>query len=57
MIGVVLITILEKNLILLGLSSYWQKFFIGLVIVLGVTITYMQAKLSSKTVVTKKRGD
>jgi simple sugar transport system permease protein len=45
MIGVILITILEKNLILLGLSSYWQQFFIGLVIVIGVTITYLQAKL------------
>jgi simple sugar transport system permease protein len=45
MIGVILITILEKNLILLGMSSYWQQFFIGLVIVIGVTITYLQAKL------------
>ena len=40
MLGVILITILEKNLILLGLPSYWQKFFIGLVIVIGVIITY-----------------
>ena len=40
MIGVILITILEKNLVLLGLSSYWQKFFVGLIIVIGVIITY-----------------
>ena len=40
MLGVILITILEKNLILLGLPSYWQKFFIGFVIVVGVIITY-----------------
>ena len=40
MLGVILITILEKNLVLLGLPSYWQKFFIGLVIVIGVIITY-----------------
>jgi len=39
-LGVILITILEKNLVLLGLPSYWQKFFIGLVIVIGVVITY-----------------
>ncbi len=40
MIGVILITVLEKNLVLLGLSSYWQKFFVGLIIVMGVIITY-----------------
>ena len=48
LIGVALITILEKNLVLIGLSSYWQKFFIGLIIVLGVTITYAQNKLNSR---------
>ncbi len=48
LIGVALITILEKNLILIGLSSYWQKFFIGLIIVLGVTITYAQNKIRTR---------
>ncbi|MDK2963279.1 MAG: simple sugar transport system permease protein [Verrucomicrobiota bacterium] len=48
LMGVALITILEKNLILIGLSSYWQKFFIGLIIVLGVTITYIQNKISTR---------
>lgn len=48
LIGVALITILEKNLVLIGLSSYWQKFFIGSIIVLGVTITYAQAKINSR---------
>lgn len=48
LIGVALITILEKNLILIGLSSYWQKLFIGLIIVLGVSITYAQNKISTR---------
>ena len=29
LLGVVMISILEKNLVLLGLSSYWQQFFVG----------------------------
>lgn len=48
MLGVALITILQKNLILMGLSSYWQQFFIGVVIILGVSITYAQNKLQAK---------
>ncbi len=48
LIGVALITILEKNLVLIGLSSYWQQFFIGLIIVLGVTITYFQSNISTR---------
>ncbi len=48
MLGVALITILEKNLILLGLSSFWQQFFIGVIIILGVSITYAQNKLQQK---------
>ena len=47
MIGVALITILEKNLVLIGLSSYWQKFFIGLIIIIGVTISYAQTRIST----------
>lgn len=59
MIGVILITILEKNLILLGMSSYWQQFFIGLVIVIGVTITYLQAKLqkSGSSIIVKEEEE
>lgn len=48
MLGVVLITILEKNLVLLGLPSYWQKFFIGMVIVIGVVITYGDFKKKAR---------
>lgn len=46
-LGVTMIVILEKNLVLLGLSSYWQQFFVGLIIVVGVAITHIQAMLRS----------
>jgi len=42
MLGVAMIVILEKNLVLIGLSSYWHQFFIGLIIIVGVSITYYQ---------------
>jgi ribose/xylose/arabinose/galactoside ABC-type transport system permease subunit len=43
-----MMVILEKNLVLMGLSSYWHQFFTGLVIVLGVSITHYQSKLQSR---------
>ena len=52
MLGVVMIMILQKNLVLIGLSSYWQDFFVGLIIVIGVTITNVQQKLKFR----KKAG-
>ncbi len=42
LMGVALLTILEKNLVLMGLSSYWHQFFIGLIILVGVSVTYYQ---------------
>lgn len=56
MIGVILITILEKNLIMIGLSSYWQQFFVGLVLLIGVSITYLQAKFqdSGRRIIVKE---
>ncbi|UCF90440.1 MAG: ABC transporter permease [Desulfobacterales bacterium] len=48
LLGVVMMVILEKNLVLIGLSSYWHQFFTGLIIVLGVSITHYQSKLQSK---------
>jgi simple sugar transport system permease protein len=40
MLGMALIVIVQKNLVLLGLSSYWEQFFIGAVIIIGVALTY-----------------
>jgi simple sugar transport system permease protein len=43
MLGVAMIVVLQKNLVLIGLSSYWQQFFVGLIIIVGVSITYSQS--------------
>ncbi|MGD8258031.1 MAG: ABC transporter permease, partial [Desulfobacterales bacterium] len=48
LLGVIMMVILEKNLVLIGLSSYWHQFFTGLVIVVGVSITHYQSKLQKK---------
>jgi simple sugar transport system permease protein len=48
LLGVIMMVILEKNLVLLGLSSYWHEFFTGFIIVLGVSITHYRSKLQSK---------
>lgn len=44
MLGTAMIMVLQKNLVLIGLSSFWQDFFVGLIIVIGVTITNVQSK-------------
>ena len=43
-LGVCLITLIQNNLIMLGVPTYWQKFVVGLVIVLGTSITSLRAK-------------
>ncbi len=43
LLGVAMIVVLQKNLVLIGLSSYWHQFFIGLIIIVGVSITYYQS--------------
>ncbi|HUX22236.1 MAG TPA: ABC transporter permease [Spirochaetia bacterium] len=48
LLGVAMISILEKNLVLLGISSYWQQFFVGLVLVLGVSITHIQRRIRNR---------
>jgi simple sugar transport system permease protein len=47
-LGVIMISILEKNLVMLGLSSFWQQFFVGLIIVLGVSIIHIQKRIRSR---------
>jgi simple sugar transport system permease protein len=50
-LGVLLITLVFNNLIMLGVPNYWQSFAVGAIIVLGTAITSLRAKkiaLSSK---------
>lgn len=42
-LGVIIISILNDNLVLIGLSSFWQRFFVGLIIVAGGVLTAVQS--------------
>ena len=52
--GVAMITILNNSLILVGLSSYWHNFFVGLIIVISVSITSYQSKMSIGNIVFRR---
>ena len=39
-----LITVVSNSMLLVGIDSYWQNFFNGLVILIGITISAVQAK-------------
>jgi len=43
-LGVLLITLVSNNLIMLGIPNYWQAFAVGLIIVIGTSITSLKAK-------------
>jgi simple sugar transport system permease protein len=43
-VGVLLITLVSNNLIMLGIPNYWQTFALGLIIVIGTSITSLRAK-------------
>lgn len=45
-LGVVLISLAQNSLVRLGVSSYWQSFVVGLVILLGVAVQARSALLS-----------
>lgn len=42
-LGVLLITLVSNNLIMLGVPNYWQSFAVGLIIVIGTSITSLRA--------------
>ncbi len=45
-LGVLLITLVQNNLNMLGIPSSWQRFVVGIVILLGTILTSWQAKRS-----------
>jgi simple sugar transport system permease protein len=47
-VAVTLITVISNSLLLIGIDSYWQDFFNGLVILAGVTVSAVQAMRRSK---------
>jgi simple sugar transport system permease protein len=42
--AVAIITVVSNSMLLLGIGTYWQDFFNGLVILVGITISAVQAK-------------
>lgn len=44
-LGVAIFKVLETSLVLLGLSSFWQRAFVGLIIIVGISITSYQTKV------------
>lgn len=46
--AVSLITIISNSLLLIGIDSYWQGFFNGIVILVGVTVSALQTMRRSK---------
>ena len=42
-LGTLLLTMVSNSLILLGISVYWQKVFIGAIIIIGTAISVMQS--------------
>jgi len=38
-LGLTLLAVLQNGLILLGVSSYWSPLFVGLVILISVSVT------------------
>lgn len=48
LVAVILITTISNSLLLIGIDSYWQDFFNGLVILVGVTVSAVQALRRNK---------
>lgn len=51
MLGTVLITIVQSSLLLLGIDTFWQGFFLGLLIIVGTGISAMQVHKASNKLV------
>ena len=57
MLGTILIVMVQNSLILLGVPTYWQEFFLGALIIVGTGISAMQVLRNRKRLVSKKLGE
>lgn len=48
MLGVLLVTVINKSLIIVGVSSYWQQFFIGIMILFGTGVVSLKEKYRNR---------
>lgn len=46
--SIALITVVTNSMLLIGIDTYWQKFFNGLVIIAGIMISSLQAKKNKR---------
>lgn len=51
--GMALLTIIDNSLILLGISTQWQKVFTGIIIIAGTAASAIQAKRNEKQLAVK----
>lgn len=49
MLGTFLIILVQNSMILLGIPTTWSDVFVGLVIVIGVSLTALQASRPSRS--------
>jgi simple sugar transport system permease protein len=56
-LGVLLITMINSNLILLGIPSEWQRFVIGMLILLGTGIPVVQARWAAQRARAAQTGE
>lgn len=48
MTAIALISMISNSMLLVGIDTYWQKFFNGLIILVGITISSLQAKRNTR---------
>lgn len=53
MLGILLLTIVDNSLILLGISTVWQNVFVGLIIIAGTAASALQNKRSERRLAIK----
>ena len=54
-LGLTLLAVMQNGLVLLGVSSYWSQFFVGLVILVSVSSTALGLRRRARSVVAERR--
>ena len=47
-LGLMLTNVINNNLVIIGIDSYWQKFTFGLLVIVAVVIQSLRAKRAAK---------
>ncbi len=48
MTAIAIISLVSNSMLLVGIDTYWEKFFNGLIILIGITISSLQAKRNKR---------